>query len=70
MLVTSIFYFSNNVFFICLKEDKNSNFRNIEIVIYNCFEFGPVQKIAFRKEMRLANTRNESINPLPQSPEF
>ena len=46
MLVTSISSFFHNVFY--LNEDKNHNFRNIEIVVGNCFEFGSVQKTVFR----------------------
>ena len=43
MLVTSIFSFSHNVFY--LNEDKNDHFSNNDFVVCNSIELGPVQKI-------------------------
>ena len=50
MLVTSIFSFFHNVFY--LYKNKSEHFSNVYFVIFKCFEFGRVQNFAIGKRVK------------------
>ena len=60
MLVTSIFSFSNNVFY-SIKE-RNHNLSNILVIVCKCFEFGLVKKIVVNgKVLRKGSGNNDTM---------
>ena len=54
MLVTSIFSFSQNVFFYSIK-DRNHDFSNNDFVVCKCFEFGQGQNFVIQYRVNFAD---------------